>query len=115
MWKNQNNDVAPQRMSDALVAYEEAVREFSATATEFLEHIPLLTKARDAYQRAIAVSTQLRGILDRGDETLHNFMDQMQRAVNIQLDNAVSDEKKPEAVKEELTKARGGKADAAGV
>jgi transketolase len=68
-----------------------------------------LTKAGDAYKRAIAVSTQLRGILDQGDETLRNFMAQIQQAVNY----AASDEKKPEAVKVETIKASGEKADAA--
>jgi exonuclease VII small subunit len=113
MLKNENNDVAPQRMTEALTAYEEAVKEFSANATEFLKHIPLLTQARDAYQRAIVVSAQLRDVLDRGDETLRNFMAQMQQAVNSQLDNATSDERKLEAVKVETIKASGEKANAA--
>jgi hypothetical protein len=113
MWKNENNDVAPQRMTEALRAYEEAVKEFSTSATEFLKHIPLLTKARDAYQRAILVSTQVRDILDRGDETLRNFMAQMEQAVNFQPDSAASDEREPEAVDVETNKASGEKADAA--
>jgi exonuclease VII small subunit len=113
MWKNESKDVAPQRMTEALTAYEEAVKEFSTSATEFLQHIPLLTKAQDAYQRAILVSTQVRDILDKGDETLRNFMAQMQQAVNFQPDNAASDERKPEAVKVETIKASGEKADAA--
>jgi exonuclease VII small subunit len=114
MWKN-NNDVGPQRVTEALTAYEEAVEEFSSSAAEFLEHVPLLTKAQDAYQRAIAVSTQLRGILDRGDETLRNFMAQMEQAVNFQPDNAASDERKPEVGKAEPIKESGEKADAARV
>ena len=113
MWKNENNEVPPQHMTEALRAYEEAVREFSASATEFLKHIPLLTKARDAYHRAIVVSAQVRDILDRGDETLRNFMAQMEQAVNFQPDNAGSDETRPEAVKAETNKASGEKADAA--
>ena len=113
MWKNENKDLAPQRMTEALTAYEEAVKEFSTCATEFLKHIPLLTKARDAYQRAILVSTQVRSILDRGDETLRNFMAQMEHAVNFQPDNAASDERKPDAVKAETIKESGEKADAA--
>jgi exonuclease VII small subunit len=100
-------------MTEALTAYEEAVKEFSTCATEFLQYIPLLTKARDAYQRAILVSTQLRDILGRGDETLRNFMAQMEQAVNFQPDNAASDERKPEALKVETIKESGEKADAA--
>jgi exonuclease VII small subunit len=113
MWKNENKDATPQRMTEALTAYEEAVKEFSMSATEFLQHIPLLTKARDAYQRAILVSTQVREILDRGDETLRNFMAQMEQAVNFQPDNAASDERKPEVGKAEPIKESGEKADAA--
>jgi hypothetical protein len=113
MWKNENKDVAPQRMTEALTAYEGAVKEFSTCATEFLQHISLLTKARDAYQQAILVSTQVRDILDRGDETLRNFMAQIEQAVNFQPDNAASDERKPEAVNVETIKERGEKADAA--
>jgi hypothetical protein len=113
MWKNENKDVAPQRMTEALTAYEEAVKEFSMCATEFLKHIPLLTKARDAYQRAILVSTQVRSILDRGDETLRNFMAQMEQAVNFQPDSAASGERKHETVKVEPIKESGEKADAA--
>jgi exonuclease VII small subunit len=113
MWKDANNDVAPQRMTEALTAYEEAVKEFSTSATEFLKHVPLLTKARDAYRRAMVVSTQLREILNNGDETLRAFMAQMQHAVNFQIDNAASGERKGEAVKIETIKASGEKADAA--
>ena len=113
MWKNENNDVDPQRMIDALTDYEDAVKEFSANATEFLKHIPLWTRARDAYQRANAASTQLREILDKGDETLHRFMAQMQQTVTLQIDAAASDGRKPEAVKVETIKVSGEKADAA--
>jgi exonuclease VII small subunit len=115
MWKNENNDVAPQRMTAALTAYEEAVKEFSTSATEFLKHAPLLNKAQDAYQRAILVSTQLRDILDRGDETLRILMAQMQQAVNFQPDNIASDERKPEATNVETIKVSGEKAAAARV
>jgi len=115
MWKNENDDVAPQRMTAALTAYEEAVKEFSTSATEFLKHAPLLNKARDAYLRAIVVSTQLRDILDRGDETLRILMAQMQQAVNFQLDDTASDERKPEAMNVETIKASGEKAAAARV
>lgn len=115
MWKNENHDMASQRTTGCLTAYEDAVKDFSTNATEFLKNIRLLTQARDAYDRAIAASTQLREILDRGDETLRNFMAQMQQAVNFQLDNAASDERKPEAVKVETIKASGEKADAARV
>ncbi|MGA7222664.1 MAG: hypothetical protein WBX16_07390 [Candidatus Acidiferrales bacterium] len=113
MWKNENNkDDGAQHITDMLTTYKGAVEEFSASAAEFLAHIPILTKARDAYQRAMAVSTQLRQVLDKGDETLRLLMGQMEQAANIQFAVA-SDRKKPEAVKPETTPANGDKADAA--
>jgi hypothetical protein len=54
----------------------------------------------------MAVSTQLRKVLDTGDETLLIVMDQLKQAVNSQLNQAVFDTKKTEA-------ANGDKADAA--
>jgi len=113
MWKKENNDVGPQCITDTLTAYKEAVEEFSASAAEFLAHIPVLTRARDAHQRAMAVSTQLRHILDKGDETLRILMGQMEQAINIQLDQTTSEKTKTEAVKVETTTATGDKANAA--
>ena len=116
MWKNEKdekNDVGSQHMTDMLTTYKEAVEEFSSNATEFLVHIPLLTKSRDAYQRAMAVSTQLRHILDKGDETLRLLMGQMEQAANIQLDVAASDKKRLETVNVETGTAKREKANAA--
>jgi hypothetical protein len=112
MWKNESNkDDGAQHMSDMLTTYKGAVEEFSANAAEFLTHIPLLTKARDAYQRATAVSTQLRQVLDKGDETLRLLMRQMEQAGNPSV--AAVDKKPLDAVKVETTTANGDKADAA--
>ena len=104
MWKKFNDGVSPQGMDNALMAYTEAVEEFSSSTAEFLSHIPLLTNARDAYQRAMTVSTQLRRVLDTGDETLRIVMDQLKQAVNTQLN---------QTVKIETITANGDKADAA--
>jgi exonuclease VII small subunit len=115
MWKNENNDVAPQRMTEALADYENAVREFSSSASEFLRQIPLLTKAREAYQRATVASTQLREILDRGDETLRKFMAQMQETVNFPQGTSAFEERGRDAGGVEAHKIGGEKADAARV
>jgi hypothetical protein len=119
MWRDENkNDSPQQHMTDMLTTYKQAVEEFSLSAAEFLAHVPLLTKARDAYQRATAVSSQLRHVLDKGDETLRLLMSQMEQASNIQFAAptaaGVSDKKRPEPVKLETpTTADGNKADAA--
>ncbi|MGA7622300.1 MAG: hypothetical protein WCA91_01855, partial [Candidatus Acidiferrales bacterium] len=81
-----------------------AVKDFSTSATEFLGCIPVLTKARDAYERAIKASAQLR------DETLLNFMTQIQDAVNFQPDDASAGEREPAG--DETIKASKEKADA---
>ena len=81
MWNSENNDVCPQRVTGAMTAYKEAVEDFSNTATTFLEHLPLLSKARDAYQRAMVISTELRNTLDAGDETMRILMAQMQEVI----------------------------------
>jgi exonuclease VII small subunit len=91
VWKKYNDGSSPQGMDNTLTAYTEAVEEFSSSTAEFLSHIPLLTNARDAYQRAIAVSTQLRKVLDAGDETLRTVMDQLNQAVKVETITANGD------------------------
>ena len=80
MWKK-DNSVSVERVPGAMAAYRESVDEFSKHATDFLEHIPTLVKAREAYQRAIMVSTELRSILDTGDEALKILMAQLEQAL----------------------------------
>jgi exonuclease VII small subunit len=98
-----------------MAAYRESVDEFSKHATEFLEHIPTLTKARDAYQRAMTVSTELRSILDTGDETMKSLMTQLEQAVNMQLGKGNLEKKRPEPAKVESIKGVSDRADIARV
>jgi hypothetical protein len=63
----------------------ESVDEFSKHTSEFLGCIPLLTKARDAYQRAMAVSAEVRSMLDAGDGTLRTLMERSQKALRPNL------------------------------
>lgn len=103
MWKKESS-VSAERVPGAMAAYRESVDEFSKHATEFLEHIPTLTKAREAYQRAMTVSTELRSILDTGDETMKSLMGQLEQAVNMQLGKAGAEKKRPEYAKVEPIK-----------
>jgi exonuclease VII small subunit len=114
MWMKEKSDVGPLNTTAIVVAYEEAMKEFATSAAEFMEHIALLTKARNAYQRAMAVSTQLRDSMDKDDETLKTLMAKIEQAVNVQAGESASEKKNPEAVKAETIKPSGGKADAAG-
>jgi exonuclease VII small subunit len=116
MWKDESKNEGPQhQMTDMLTTYKQAVEEFSLSAAEFLAHIPILTKAGDAYRRAMAVSSQLRQVLDKGDETLRLLMSQMEQASNVQFTAAATpDKKRPEPLKTETTTPTNGeKADAA--
>ena len=114
MRTKENDDMSSLGTRETVQAYEEAMKEFAKSAAEFMEHIVLLTKARNAYQRAMAVSAQLRDIMDKDDETLKTLMAKIEQAVNVQAGESASEKKNPEAVKAETIKASGGKADAAG-
>ena len=102
MWKK--DSVSAERVPEAMAAYRESVDEFSKHATEFLEYIPTLAKAREAYQRALMVSTELRSILDTGDEALKALMAQLEQAINMQLGNPAPEKKRPEPAKVEPIK-----------
>lgn len=95
------NEVGTQRLPGSMKTYSQAVDEFSKHTSEFLASIPLLIKAREAYQRAMSVSAEVRSMLDAGDETLRTLMAQVEDAVAVHLVKAPSDKKKPESVKVE--------------
>ena len=95
------NEVGTQRLPGSMKTYSQAVDEFSKHTSEFLASIPLLIKAREAYQRAMSVSAEVRSMLDAGDETLRTLMAQVEDAVAVHLVKAPSDKKKPESIKVE--------------
>jgi exonuclease VII small subunit len=76
--------------------YSEALNEFTRSATAFIEQLPLLTKARDAYEQAMRASAELRKVLDTGEENLQNLMNQLEQAVSVHGVNPGLDRKKPE-------------------
>jgi anti-sigma-K factor RskA len=84
--------------------YTEAVKEFTTNATAFIEHLPLLTKARAAYEVAIRTSTEMRKILDTSDENLRTLMTQLEQQVNLREVKSATDKKPPEAAKVESIK-----------
>jgi hypothetical protein len=99
MWKNKD-DMSTEPGPGNISRYREAVEEFSTNAAEFLKCIPMLVKTRDAYQRAMSISAEVRKILDTGDETLRRMMSQIEEAVNVQL-RSQPEKRKPEAAKVE--------------
>jgi exonuclease VII small subunit len=91
--------------SRTMMTYTEALNEFTTSATALIEQLPLLTKARDAYERAIRAGAELRKVLDTGEENLQNLMDQLEQAVNVRGGNFAPDRKKPEPEKVEAIRA----------
>ncbi|MGA7927889.1 MAG: hypothetical protein WCA20_18115 [Candidatus Sulfotelmatobacter sp.] len=85
--------------------YTEAVNQFRQNATWFIEQLPLLAKARDAYEQAMRTSGELRKMLDAGEESLRTLMTQLEEAVHVQAVKAAADRKKPEPAKVEAIRA----------
>lgn len=103
-----------EEMESKMVKYFGAVEEFSKSAREFLKHVHLLPQALNARREALAVSAELRAILDNGDERMRTIMSELEQAVSGLLDNTTLSEKKqekpekPDAVKVEAMKASAG-------
>jgi hypothetical protein len=79
-----------------MAAYTEAVNEFTRNATAFIEHIPLLTKARDAYDKAMKANAEVRKVLDKGEEDLRALMNHLIQVLNSNVVMVAPDKKKPE-------------------
>ena len=110
-FKKENFAVVPQKVlaevhhepswSSTMTTYIGAVNEFTRNATAFIEQLPLLTKARDAYEQAMKASAELRKVLDAGEENLRTLMTQLEQGVSIQGVNLAPDKKNPEPAKVE--------------
>ena len=87
--------------SPTMTAYTEAVNEFTKNATAFIDQLPLLTKARGAYEEAMRASAELRKVLDAGEENLRTLMTQLEQGVSIQPVKPAPDKKNPEPAKVE--------------
>jgi ABC-type transporter Mla subunit MlaD len=84
-----------------MATYTAGVNEFTKNATAFIEQIPLLTKARDAYEQAMRASAQLREVLDAGEENLRSLMTQLDQVVKLDVTKPAPDKKKSEPVRVE--------------
>jgi hypothetical protein len=102
MWRKENGGTpAP---TPSMASYTDAMNKFTKAATAFMEHVHLLTEARDAYQTAITASAAIRNSLDAGDQALRALMTQMEQVVNAHLGEAFTEKKKPEVLKPEAFK-----------
>ena len=91
--------------SPTMKTYTAAVNEFTKNATAFIEQLPLLTKARDAYEEAMSASAEMRKVLDASDENLRSLMTQLEQRVNLHGVKSATDKKNPEPAKVERMKA----------
>jgi hypothetical protein len=87
-----------QPTQTSMTTYIEAVDRFSKAATAFMQHVELLTEARNAYQQAMTASAELRNVLNAGDETLRNFMTQLEQSVSDHLGRPSGERKRPDKV-----------------
>jgi hypothetical protein len=102
MWRKENGgSPAP---TPSMASYTDAMNKFTQAATAFMDHVHLLTEARDAYQTAITASAAIRSSLDAGDQALRSLMTQMEQVVNAHLGEAVVEGKRPEALKPDAVK-----------
>jgi hypothetical protein len=67
----------------AVTIYTAAIDEFNKNATAFIEHLPLLVTARNAHEKAMTASAELRKILDADDEKIKTLMGQLEQEVNV--------------------------------
>jgi hypothetical protein len=96
--------VGPQRVfaeaqpstSVSMEAFTEAVNEFTRNAAAFIEHVPLLTKARNAYDNAMKSSAEVRKVLDKGEEDLRALMNHLVQVLNSNMVMVAPDKKRPE-------------------
>jgi hypothetical protein len=80
------------------------VNEFTRNATKFIEQLPLLTNARDAYDRAMRANAELRKVLDAGEGDLRALMTQLAQVLNDHVVKPDSEKKKPELARLEATR-----------
>jgi hypothetical protein len=109
MWKKEVNmsteqavpkkDVTSTQPPPSMATYMDAMNKFTKAATAFMEHVHLLSEARDAYHAAMRASTALRDSLDTGDQALRSLMTQMEQVVSAHLGEPSPDRKKVEAIR----------------
>jgi hypothetical protein len=102
IWKKDN--LASTQPPPTMATYTDAMNQFTKAATAFMEHVHLLTEAREAYQSAMAASTALRNRLETGDQALRSLMIQMEQVVSAHLGVPALDKKKQETLMPESLK-----------
>jgi hypothetical protein len=94
-------DQNPSLQSPSIKTYTEAVNEFTKNATAFIEQLPLLAKARTAYEEAVRASIEIRKALDVGEENLRTLKTQLEQGLGVHGVKPAPDKKSPEPAKVE--------------
>jgi hypothetical protein len=95
-------DHSPPLTSPGMNTYTEAVNEFSKNATALIAQLPLLIKARVAYEEATRAGAEMRKVLDAGEEKLRTLMTQLEeQGVSVYGVKHAADKKNPEPMKVE--------------
>ena len=81
--------------------YTEAVNECTKNASALTAHLPLLAKARGAYEEALRASAEMRKLLYAGDENLRTLMTQLEQGVSVHGVKPAPDKKNPQPAKVE--------------
>jgi hypothetical protein len=97
MWKKDvPSSTQPQ---PSMATYTDAMNKFTKAATAFMDHVHLLSEARDAFQAAMTASTALRNSLETGDKALRSLMTQMEQVVSVHFGEPSLDKKKVEPIR----------------
>jgi hypothetical protein len=110
-FKKGNLAVVPQRVlagdqgspspSANMKRYTGAVDEFTKNATVLIEQLPLLSKARVAYEEAMRASAEIRKVLDTEEHKLRALMTELEQGLSVHDAKPASDKKSPEPAKVE--------------
>ncbi|MGC1644895.1 MAG: hypothetical protein WA741_03630 [Candidatus Sulfotelmatobacter sp.] len=110
-FKKGNLAVVPQRVlaedqsspspSANMKRYTGAVDEFTKNATVLIEQLPLLSKARVAYEEAMRASAEIRKVLDAEEHKLRTLMTELEQGLSVHDAKPASDKKSPEPAKVE--------------
>jgi len=95
MWKQREKGMDAE-LTPSWETYAEAMNKFTQSAKAFMEHLYLLTEARQAYEEAMAAGAAMRSTLDSGDKVLRTVRAQLAEVVNKHSDEPTLPRRKPQ-------------------